>query len=268
MIGNEEMTNVVGRTAYSIDGEKIGTVGQLYLDDTTNQPEFVTVNTGLLGMSESFVPVVNASVDGDRLVVPFSKDKVKDAPSVEASDQHLDSDEERRLFDYYGMDYGTPSGLGNAGMETGGMDTGGMDTGQVADVQATGHDTSGPNTDDAMTRSEEQLTVGTTSQEAGRARLRKYVTVEEETHTIPVRKERAVLEREPITEANVGAATAGPEISEEEHEVILHEEKPVVQKTTEPVERVRLGTETTTEEAVVTGEVRKEHIEADGDLDK
>ena len=112
MIGNEEMTSVVGRTAYSIDGEKIGTVGQLYLDDTTNQPEFVTVNTGLLGMSESFVPVVNASVDGDRLVVPFSKDKVKDAPSVEASDQHLDSDEERRLFDYYGMDYGTPSGLG------------------------------------------------------------------------------------------------------------------------------------------------------------
>jgi stress response protein YsnF len=82
-----------------------------------------------------------------------------------------------------------------------------------------------------------------------------------------VTKERAVLEREPITDSNIDAATSGPEISEEEHEVVLHEETPVVEKTVEPVERVRLGTEQTTEEHTVTEEVRKERIEGDGDVD-
>ena len=119
-----------------------------------------------------------------------------------------------------------------------------------------------------MTRSEEQVQVGTTSEEAGRVRLRKYVTTEHETHTVPVRKEKAVLETEPITDGNVGSATSGPDISEEEHEVVLREERATVDKTVEPVERVRLGTETTTDEETVTEEVRKEHVEVDGDADR
>src|SRR5215211_6307362 len=76
-----------------------------------------------------------------------------------------------------------------------------------------------------MTRSEEHLRVGTTSQEAGGVRLGKYVTTEHETQTVPVRKEKAVLEREPITDANVDAETSGPDLSEEEHEVVLTEER-------------------------------------------
>jgi stress response protein YsnF len=89
-----------------------------------------------------------------------------------------------------------------------------------------------------------------------------------ETHTVPVRKERAVVETEPITDANRGEALDGPEISEEEHEVVLREERPVVSKTAEPVERVRLGTETEVEEQTVTEEVRKEHIDVDGDAER
>jgi uncharacterized protein (TIGR02271 family) len=83
-----------------------------------------------------------------------------------------------------------------------------------------------------------------------------------------VSREQAVLEREPITDANVGDAASGPDISEEEHEVVLSEERPTVSKTTEPVERVRLGTETVTDQETVTEEVRKEHIEPDGDVDR
>ena len=118
-----------------------------------------------------------------------------------------------------------------------------------------------------MTRSEEHLDVGTRNEQAGRARLRKYVTTEMETHTVPVRKDRAVIETEPVTAANLDEATDGPEISEEEHEVVLHEERPVIETKVEPVERVRLGTETTTQEETVTGEVRKEHIDVDGDVE-
>jgi uncharacterized protein (TIGR02271 family) len=262
MISESNYGSVVGSTAYSVDGDKIGKVGQLFLDDGTNRPEFATVNTGLFGTSESFVPVANASLDGDRLVVPFTKDAVKDAPKVDLDGNHLDRDEEDRLYDYYGMDRTRPDGY--AGGDVTDVSTG---KGRARrGKREAGRDTSGRDTDDAMTRSEEHVSVGTASQEAGRARLRKYVTVEEETHTIPVRKEKAVIEREPITEANAGAAESGPEISEEEHEVVLREERPVVEKTTKPVERVRLGTEATTEEQTVTEEVRKERIEAEGDV--
>ncbi|MEO6998460.1 MAG: YsnF/AvaK domain-containing protein, partial [Terracoccus sp.] len=118
--------------------------------------------------------------------------------------------------------------------------------------------------DEAMTRSEEQLKVGTTTREAGKARLRKYVVTEEQTVTVPVAREEVRLEREPITDANVGDATAGAEISEEEHEVTLHEEQVVVNKEAVPVERVKLGTETVTEEQQVTEQVRKEQFDTEG----
>ena len=249
MLNETQAREVVGATAHGSDGEKIGKVGQLFLDDQTGQPEFVTVNTGLFGTSESFVPVEGATLEGDRLVVPYTKDKVKDAPNVDLDGGHLDPSEEQRLFEYYGMT----------------MTNGTTDTTQT---YAEGHDTSGPTTDEAMTRSEERVQVGTTTEEAGRVRLRKYVTTEQETHTVPVRKERAVLETEPITDANIDNALEGPAISEEEHEVVLHEERPVVSKTTEPVERVRLGTETEVTQETVTEEVRKEHIEAEGDVDR
>jgi len=124
-----------------------------------------------------------------------------------------------------------------------------------------GRDTSGPATDDAMTRSEEQLHVGTEKVEAGRARLRKYVVTENVTQTVPVSHEEVRLEREPVTDANRGAAVSGSDISEDEHEVTLRAERPVVNKETVPVERVRLGTETVTEDHEVSETLRKEQID-------
>jgi uncharacterized protein (TIGR02271 family) len=117
-----------------------------------------------------------------------------------------------------------------------------------------------------MTRSEEQLRVGTQQVEAGRARLRKYVVTENVTQTVPVSHEEVRVEREPITDANRGASYDGPAISEEEHEVVLHAEQPVVEKEAVPVERVKLDTETVREEQTVSDEVRKEQIETDGDV--
>jgi uncharacterized protein (TIGR02271 family) len=214
-------------------------------------------HTGLFGTSESFAPIENATFSGDRLTLGYDKDKVKGAPQV-AADGHLSHEEEQQLYSYYGLSYGS----GYTGTTT----TTTTDT--TDNVHGTvGHDTSGPTTDDAMTRSEEQLRVGVASQEAGRARLRKYVETEQVSQTVPVRKERAVIQTEPITDANIGNATEGPAISEEEHEVVLREERPIVEKTATPVERVRLGTEEVVEEQTVTEEVRKERITADGDID-
>jgi uncharacterized protein (TIGR02271 family) len=112
-----------------------------------------------------------------------------------------------------------------------------------------------------MTRSEEELRVGTREREAGRARLRKYVVTEDVQQTVPVRREEVRVEREPITDANAGAALEGPAISEEEHEVVLHEEEVVVDKRAVPKERVRLDKDTVTEQHQVSEQVSKEQLE-------
>jgi uncharacterized protein (TIGR02271 family) len=210
--------------------------------------------------------VEGASTTGDGISVPYGKDKVKDAPRVDLDGNHLDESDERRLYEYYGRGYDAGTSNGSPDLSAGDREHAyaGSQQGQHTE----GYDTSGPTTDDAMTRSEEHLNVGTTSQAAGRARLRKYVTTENETVTVPVKKEKAVLESEPVTAANIDDATDGPGISEEEHEVVLNEERVTVDKTVDPVERVRLGTETVTDEQTVDEEVRKEHIEVEGDVDQ
>jgi sporulation protein YlmC with PRC-barrel domain len=106
MLSQSQLQQLMGSTAYGSDGQKIGTVGQVYLDDETGQPEWATVNTGLLGTSESFIPLSDASFDGDRLVVDHDKDKVKGAPNV-GDTGHLDPEQERELYDYYGRSYET-----------------------------------------------------------------------------------------------------------------------------------------------------------------
>nr|WP_040336555.1 PRC and DUF2382 domain-containing protein [Candidatus Blastococcus massiliensis] len=250
MITEQQLSVVIGSTVVGPDG-KLGTVGEVYLDDETGRPEWATVRTGMFGTKESFVPLADADVSGDDLRVPYDKDKVKGAPHID-TDGHLSPTEEDELYRYYGIG----SGTGAAFTDT---------TDRTDDHGTVGHDTSGPTTDDAMTRSEEHLQVGTQRVEAGRARLRKYVVTENVTTTVPVAHDEVRLEREPITDANVGDALDGPAISEEEHEVVLHAERPVVDKEAVPVERVRLDTQTVTEQETVSDSVRKEQIELDAD---
>jgi uncharacterized protein (TIGR02271 family) len=246
----------IGRNAVDPQGNKIGSIGQVYLDDNTGQPDWITVNTGLFGIKENFAPLAGSSFNGDDLVLPFDKTVVKDAPDV-ADASHLDADEQQSLYAYYQQYLGTGTAVTGEYEQT--------TTGDAGYQRGAGQDTSGPNTDEAMTRSEEHLRVGTEKVEAGRARLRKYVVTEQQTVQVPVSREEVRLEREPITDANRGDALSGAQISEEEHEVVLHAERPVVATEAVPVERVRLGTETVTEQESVSGEVRKEQIELDDD---
>jgi uncharacterized protein (TIGR02271 family) len=254
-----------GRTMVDPAGDKLGTIDAIYLDDETGQPEWATVTSGLFTATTAFVPLAQAQATGESVQVPYGKDQVKAAPTMQA-DGNLSQDDEAELYRHYGMAYTearSDSGL-PAGQDIAPRD---RDRDGVDDMQDTsvGRDTSGPTTDDAMTRSEEELRVGTQTRERGRARLRKYVTTETQQVTVPVQREEVRVEREPITDANLDAATSGPAISEEEHEVTLREEEVVVDKRAVPKERVRLDTETVTEERQVAEEVRKEQIQVDGD---
>jgi uncharacterized protein (TIGR02271 family) len=271
MLTQDQVQSVIGATVHDRSGDKVGKVGAVYFDDETQQPKWLSVHTGLFGTNESFVPLQGAEVRDDDVVVAYDKAQVKDAPNV-ASDAHLSPQEEQELYRYYSLEYGdseyatgrdTTTTTGGGYETSGRQATGTTGTGRTGEYEGRGHDTSGPNTDDAMTRSEERLDVGTETREAGRARLRKHVVTEQQRVEVPVSREELRVEREPITDANRGGAYDGPAISEEEHEVVLREERPVVDKEAVPVERVRLGTETVRDTETVGDEVRREEIEVD-----
>jgi uncharacterized protein (TIGR02271 family) len=257
-----------GRTLVDRDGDKIGKIEDVYLDRSSGEPEWVAVKTGLFGSNVSFVPIHDADTAGDDLRVAYEKDQVKDAPNINP-DGELSPEEERRLYQHYGRsDYDSWTADSEDRTEaTFGRDDRDFGRDDDADGRTVGRDTSGPTTDDAMTRSEEELAVGTQRREAGRARLRKYVETENVQQTVPVQREEVRVEREPITDANRGDALDGPDISEEEHEVTLHTEEPVVEKRTVPKERVRLDKDVHTDEETVSEDVRRERIEAEGDAD-
>ena len=244
MIDTKEISHVIGAPVLDPRDNKVGTVGQVYVDPK-GRPLWATVKTGLFGTSQSFVPLENASADGDALHVGFEKEYVKDAPRID-DDGALSSADEAALYEYYHLDYSAADATSDADYST-------------------GRDTSGPNTDSAMTRSEEQLRVDKEHAQSGTARLHKYVVTEEQNVTVPVSHEEVRVEREPITDANRDEALSGADISEEDHEMTLNEERVVVSKETTPVERVRLDKETVTEDQQVSEQVRKERIDYEED---
>jgi uncharacterized protein (TIGR02271 family) len=266
MINSNDIARIEGSTAYDSSGDKVGKVDQVYLDDQTNEPSWATINTGLFGTSQSFVPLQDATFDGNDLRFGHSKDKIKGAPRVEA-DAHLSQEEERELYRYYGLEasydaYGTvgTTGTTDTTLGTTGTTTGTAGYAETGTTARTGDDAS-------VTLSEEQVNVGTESREAGRARLRKYVTTETQTVNVPVSKEKLVVERNPVE----GRSTSGTisDNGEQVEEITLREERAVVDKDVVDVEEVRVAKEQVTETQQVSEQVRKEHaeVDVDGDID-
>ncbi|WP_375399276.1 DUF2382 domain-containing protein [uncultured Amnibacterium sp.] len=287
MIATPDIDEIIGADVVDAENNKVGKVGQVYLDSEDNHPSWVSVKTGLFGTSETLVPIGDATWDQSALHVSYAKDRIKDAPRVDP-DQDLSPEEQDRLYSYYeqGGAYtdsvGTTATAGDYSDSSTSDYTGTEGATSVQGVQiddgasrgstevqdatvvsdtAGGHDTSGPNTDDAITRSEERLNVGTQSVQTGRARLRKYIVTEQQSVTVPVTHEEVRVEREPITDANAADAYRGADLSEEQAEVTLNEERVVVDKETVPVERVRLEKDVVTENQNVTEDVRKEQID-------
>ncbi len=259
MIAQDQLATLRGADVYDHDGDKIGSLGQVYIDTETDQPAWASVNTGLFGMNESLVPISDAEPSGDGIRVPYQKSEVKDAPHIDSSaDEPLTAEEVAKLYEHYhlsggGHDY---AGRDDRGASRAAHEAGASAAGGTAESEFRGGG-------DAMTRSEERLNVGTQREQVGTARLRKYVVTENVQTTVPVQREEVRLEREPVTHENRSEAFSGPDLTESEHEVTLHAERPTIDTETVPVERVRLGKETVTEQETVGGDVRKEQIEAD-----
>ncbi|HEX7304138.1 PRC and DUF2382 domain-containing protein [Lentzea sp.] len=242
-------------------GEKIGSVKRVWLEDGTGRPMWAEVHTGLFGMKESFVPIQQGNVAGGAITVPVTKQQVKDAPSLHTADDHMTDDEQDALYRHYGMIPQAKTGehdrLDDAGRRAA---DGRHATGQR------GADDRAQRTDAAeVTLSEEKLDVGTRKVESGRVRLVKHTVTEQRNITVPVTHEEVRVVREPVAD---GARHTGKAFADEQAEMTLHREEPVVQKRTEATERVRLEKDAVTEQRDVKGEVRKERVEVERDGDR
>ncbi len=260
-------------TVYDNENKKIGTVGQVYLDNETGRPTFVTVNMGLFGTRETFIPVDAARpADGD-LTVPFSKDFIKGAPSIEA-DAEITPQEETELFRYYADatssgERGGPAAGRGTDAERGRTDDERTSARGQAGIDERGRRDARADVDgeETMVAHEERLRVDTQQQEAGRARLRKRVRTENENIEVPVRREELVVEREAIDPNSAEARSAGSigEATDEDEVVTLKEERPVVDKETVATEKVNVGKRTVQDSETVSADLRKEEIDVDQD---
>jgi uncharacterized protein (TIGR02271 family) len=244
----DNLRQMRGQPVFDSQHEKIGKVEEIYLDDATQQPEWIGIGTGgVFGAKHHLVPVQGAMFEQDGIMVRYSKDQVKKTPDI--SGDEITRDQERKLYSAYGLQYTerpSPSGLAEGRGQQQPLRGG-------AEAPSRGRE--------SMTRSEEEMRVGTREQDIGRVRLRKYVETEPVSEDVQLRRERATIERTPV-DRPVGREI---EMDEEELEVELQEEEPVVEKRTVAKEEVRLGKETDTETARVEEQLRRERIEEERD---
>ena len=272
MATNRQIRELLDATAYDVDGDKLGKVNEVYINDNSGQPDFIEVNHGLFGMSSSLVPLRGHSLENDHLTLAFPKDRIKDAPNLDA-DAHLSREDQDRLYNHYGLantenrttyhpdhtDDRRHAGLAGTAPEREGWRNQDVATdvnpGRDRDVDVDADD-------NAIVRSEERLHVDKERVNTGEARLRKYVVHDTETVEVPVEREEVRVERTPIdrdaAEGRVG------ELGEDEASVTLHEDRVTVTKESVPVEKVGLEKTTVRDTETVTEDVAKERVDVDG----
>jgi Domain of unknown function (DUF2382)/PRC-barrel domain len=192
-----------GRTVVDRDGEKIGTLKEIYLD-ASERPAWASIHTGLFGLRQSMVPLSDAQVDGDDVRLPYERQQVTDAPNVDP-DVQLTTEEEHRLHRHYGVASAADAdeeATDDREVATDDREEATDDREGAADDCREATDDREEATDDAMTRSEEEVRIGKRVRERERVRLRKYVVTDYVEKKVPVKREEVRLEREPADETD------------------------------------------------------------------
>lgn len=294
----KNIKDLFNATAYDKNGEKLGDVNEVFVDDQSGQPTFVEVNHGLFGMNSSLVPLRGHDFSGDDLKLGFSKDRIKDAPDFD-SDKPLTPEAQSDIFKHYGLDnahdvtdykdsnldskrdaqagadkdHNLTAGAGAAGAGVAGAhadekkaDTHTTDAAATERKAGVADDAAAArtNNDGELIRSEEQLNVNKERVATGEARLRKYVVTDTESVEVPVEREEVRVERTPINAEDAKNYKGAISGDSEEASVTLHEERVNVNKETVPVEKINLKKDTVRDTETHTEELRKEQIDTDG----
>src|SRR3954469_23856900 len=119
MIATPNLAEILGAEVVDPNNDRVGKVGRIYLDSESDVPTWVSVRTGLFGLSESLVPVDDATWEGKVLRVNVDKARIKDAPRVDV-DQEIAPEDQERLYSYYdrGLEPGVTGTPGDSGSST------------------------------------------------------------------------------------------------------------------------------------------------------
>jgi len=231
-------------TVYDRNGDKIGKVDDLFLDEN-DQPEYIGVKMGLLGTKSTLIPWEIARVDENdrRIEVSVDKETAKNGPAFD-DDQDITPEYEEQVYSHYGL---------QRAQEAGGEQRGGY-----GDYY--GHEEPSRREDDELRvqRTEEELRAGTREREAGKLNVRKRVRTDREQVRVPTRHEEVSVERVPVNEEGTGA-----EIGDDEVSVPVTEEEVVVDKRPVVKEEVRVRKDVVQDEEVVEEDVRREEVDVD-----
>jgi len=267
-----------GYTVYDRDGDKIGKVDDLFLDEN-DQPEYIGVKMGFLGTRSTLIPMEVARVDENdrRIEVSVDKATAKEGPSFD-DDQDITPEYEEQVYSHYGLQRAQTGGerggyseyYGDETDERSGKVGPGMREGDIESGEFRGHseDDEGVNQSHGsdlededelrVQRSEEELRAGTREREAGKLNVRKRVRTDREQVRVPTRREEVSVERVPVNEERAGA-----EIGEDEVSVPVVEEEAVVGKQSVVKEEIRVRKDVVEDEEVVEEDVRKEEVDID-----
>jgi uncharacterized protein (TIGR02271 family) len=241
----EALTQAQGQPVYASDGDKIGQVEEIFVDEQTGQPEWLGLGTGFFGTKRVLVPVKGISQSDDGFRVPYAKNQIKETPDIDGDE--ISQETEARLYSHYGLEYS--ESRSDTGLPEGGPS-----------MEAPSGATVG---EGEVVRSEEELAVGKRDVEAGRARVRKWVETEPTSVDVDLRRETARVTREPIDQP-----VSGAEIGDEEIDVPLRAEQAMVEKQAVAKERITVEKDVDTQRETVTDELRKERVDVEGDVDR
>jgi uncharacterized protein (TIGR02271 family) len=255
----DQLLQARGRPVYGSDGSRLGEIEEIFVDDDTEQPEWFALGASFAGTKRVLVPVTGATSYEDGFRVPYSEEQVKATPDVDSDE--ISQELETRLYSHYGLEYSerrSQSGLPEGGTPERAA-VGEADVGRAESEP----DAARAEGEADVVRTEEELAVGKRPVEAGRARLRKWVETEPVSVDVDLQRETARVRREAIDEP-----VRDVELGEEEVEVPLRGEEPVVEKQAVARERITVEKDVETERETVSDEVRRERVDIEGDVDR
>ena len=244
--GEVEMTHLEGSEVLDSSGTPVGRISTVYVDPDTQRPQWGLLDTGL-GGKHTFVPLAGAKPSASGIAVPYERELIRKAGAIDPETlDELSMEEEAALAKHYGLGYSTTE----------------SSTGVVSDAPAGALVEPGSQT--SMTRSEEEMKVAVTRRPSELVRLKKTITTEKVSQSVTLQKEELQVERVAISAEKADQIEPG-EIAEEEYEVTLMQEEPVVSTKVVPVERVTVRKDSHTEEQTVSADLRREQISVDRD---
>jgi len=270
MVVNPE--NLVGLRVTNAEGERLGKVTHVFYDLVTNRPEWVGVKVGgFFNGGAKVIPLQSAQVREDTIIVPYARNFVLEGPEHWTTDVFTTRDRTANS-EYYNIPAATPTTTAtpegeqphpmvepSAPVEPVDQTPVAVDPPVVEPPIV--EPVVEPVVEEEVIRSEEELRVGKETVATGKVRVEKTVVTEPETVTVPVSHEEVVVERHPID-----PVVTGTEVHPEEHEMTLHEERPVIGKETVAKERVRVRKEVVEDTAIVTEDVKKENVHVEQHL--